>query len=71
MSIVLNAEMRDDMGKGASRRLSHSNKIPAIVYCAGKHTENLILEHKDVQYHLQKEAYNNKVIELNVAGKKK
>ena len=70
MSIVLNAEMRDDMGKGASRRLRHANKLPAIVYGAGKDPENLTLEQKEVQYHLQNEAFYTQVLELNVGGKK-
>ncbi len=70
MSIVLNAETRDDMGKGASRRLRHANKLPAIVYGAGKDPQNLTLEQKEVQYHLQNEAFYTQVLELNVAGKK-
>ena len=70
MSIVLNAEMRDDMGKGASRRLRRANKLPAIVYGAGKDPENLTLEQKEVQYHLQNEAFYTQVLELNVGGKK-
>jgi large subunit ribosomal protein L25 len=70
MSIVLNAEMRDDMGKGASRRLRRAKKLPAIVYGAGKNPENLTLEQKEVQYHLQNEAFFTQIIELNVGGKK-
>ena len=70
MSIELNAELRTDMGKGASRRLRRANKLPAIVYGAGKDPENLTLEQKDVQYKLQYEAFYTQVLELNVAGKK-
>jgi large subunit ribosomal protein L25 len=70
MSIVLNAEMRDDMGKGASRRLRRAKKLPAIVYGAGKDPENLTLEQKEVQYHLQNEAFYTQIIELNIGGKK-
>ena len=70
MSIVLNAELRTDMGKGASRRLRRANKLPAIVYGAGKEPENLTLEQKDVQYELQHEAFYTQVLELNVNGKK-
>ena len=70
MSILLNAELRTDMGKGASRRLRRANKLPAIVYGAGKDPENLTLEQKDVQYQLQHEAFYTQVLELNVAGKK-
>ena len=70
MSIVLNAELRTDMGKGASRRLRRANKLPAIVYGSGKDPENLTLEQKDVQYELQHEAFFTQVLELNVGGKK-
>ena len=57
MSIELNAELRTDTGKGASRRLRRANKVPAILYGAGKDPENLTLEQKDVQYELQHEAF--------------
>ncbi|MGB5397495.1 MAG: 50S ribosomal protein L25/general stress protein Ctc [Gammaproteobacteria bacterium] len=70
MSIELNAELREDMGKGASRRLRRVNKIPAIVYGAGKDPQNLTLEQKDVQYQMHNEAFYTQVLALNVAGKK-
>jgi large subunit ribosomal protein L25 len=70
MSIELNAELRTDTGKGASRRLRHANKVPAILYGAGKDPENLTLEQKDVQYELQHEAFYTQVLELNIGGKK-
>ena len=69
MTIVLNAELRTDTGKGASRRLRHANKLPAIVYGAGKEPQSLTLEQKDVQYQLQNEAFYTQVLELNVGGK--
>ena len=70
MSILLNAELRTDMGKGASRRLRRANKLPAIVYGAGKDPENLTLEQKDVQHQLQFETFYTQVLQLNVDGKK-
>jgi large subunit ribosomal protein L25 len=70
MSIELNAELRTDTGKGASRRLRHAKKVPAILYGAGKDPENLTLEQKDVQYELQHEAFFTQVLELNIGGKK-
>ena len=69
MSIELNAELRTDMGKGASRRLRRANKLPAIVYGAGKDPENLTLEQKDVQHQLQNEAFYTQVLDLNIGGK--
>jgi large subunit ribosomal protein L25 len=70
MTIVLNAEMRTDKGKGASRRLRRANKLPAIVYGAGKDPENLTLLQKDVQHELQHEAFYTQILELDVDGKK-
>jgi len=32
--LELNAELREDMGKGASRRLRRAGKIPGVVYGA-------------------------------------
>ena len=70
MSVILNAELRTDMGKGASRRLRHANKLPAIVYGSGKDPESLTLEQKDVQHELQHEAFYTQVLVLNIGGKK-
>ena len=70
MTIELNAETRTDKGKGASRRLRRVNKLPAIVYGAGKDPENLTLLQKDIQHELQHEAFYTQIIELNVDGKK-
>ena len=70
MSILINAELRTDMGKGASRRLRRANKLPAIVYGAGKEPENLTLAQKDIQHQLQNEAFFTQVLELDVNGNK-
>ena len=37
IAFELSAEPRNDQGKGASRRLRHSGKVPAILY--GAHAE--------------------------------
>jgi large subunit ribosomal protein L25 len=33
---TLDAEIRTDLGKGASRRLRHAGKVPAVLYGANK-----------------------------------
>ncbi|MDH5710674.1 MAG: 50S ribosomal protein L25/general stress protein Ctc [Gammaproteobacteria bacterium] len=70
MTIELNATLRDDMGKGASRRLRHVGKLPGIVYGAGKDPVNITLVQKDVQYVLPQEAFFSQVLSLNLDGKK-
>ena len=66
----LNAEVRTDLGKGASRRLRHENKIPAVIYGAGKDAISLTIPHDDFWHALENEAFYSHIITLNV-GKKK
>jgi large subunit ribosomal protein L25 len=70
MSIQLEATLRDDMGKGASRRLRHANKIPAILYGSGKEPVGITLEQKDVQHVLPDENFYSQVLQLSVEGNK-
>jgi len=68
MSLVLNATLRDDMGKGASRRLRHANLLPAIVYGAGKDPMSITLQQKDVQHELPNEHFYSQVLSLVIEG---
>ena len=68
MSIELNATLRDDMGKGASRRLRHAKKFPAVVYGVGKDAVSITLEQKDVHHKLPNENFYSQVLSLNIAG---
>jgi len=67
---TLDAEVRTDLGKGASRRLRHANKVPAILYGEGQEPVSLTLEHKNVFRAQQEEAFYSHVLTLNI-GKKK
>jgi len=66
---TLEADVRTDLGKGASRRLRHANKVPAILYGEGKEPVSLTLEHKNVYRAQQEEAFYSHVLTLNVDGK--
>ncbi len=70
MAILINAETRTDMGKGASRRLRHTEKMPAIVYGGSKKPVSLTILTKDVRAQLNNEAFFSQVLELSVDGKK-
>ena len=69
MSLELNATLRDDKGKGASRRLRHANLFPAVVYGAGKDSVSITLQQKDVQHKLPDEHFYSQVLSLVVEGK--
>ncbi len=67
--LTLEAEVRTDLGKGASRRLRHANKVPAILYGENQEPLSLTLEHKNVFRAQQEEAFYSQVLTLNIAGK--
>ena len=69
MSLELNATLREDKGKGASRRLRHANTLPAILYGSGKDSVSITLQQKDVQYRLPDESFYSQVLSLNIDGK--
>ncbi len=69
MSIELNATLRTDQGKGASRRLRLTNVLPAIVYGSGKDPVSITLQQKDIQHKLPDESFYSQVLALNIEGK--
>ena len=67
----LNAEVRNDMGKGSSRRLRRSaGLVPAIIYGGDKSPQPLSLNRKDLEKSLENEAFYSHVLTVNV-GKDK
>ena len=66
---ALNAELRKDKGKGASRRLRrNADMIPAILYGAGKDPQSLTLAHKDIHKACQNEAFFSRIITIIADG---
>ncbi len=66
----LNATVRSDLGKGASRRLRRlAEMVPAIIYGEGKPAVNISIPHKDIQKALTNEAFYSHIITLHVDGK--
>jgi large subunit ribosomal protein L25 len=69
-SFEVNVELREDLGKGASRRLRRlEDRIPGIVYGAGKEPQPISLSHKEILKHLEDEAFYSHILTLK-AGKK-
>ncbi len=67
----LQAEVREDMGKGASRRLRRlADQVPAIIYGGDKDPQPLTLVRKDLEKALENEAFYSHVLTINV-GKDK
>ena len=64
------AELRTDEGKGASRRLRHAGNVPAIIYGGEDAPVSITLDHNRFLRHLQEEAFYAHILTLVVDGKK-
>ena len=58
------AEIRDDQGKGASRRLRREGKVPAIIYGAGRPPRSLAFDHNKVLRQLENESFYSSVLTI-------
>jgi large subunit ribosomal protein L25 len=63
---TLDAEIRTDLGKGASRRLRHAGKVPAVLYGADKEAVSLTLNHNKLFQAQGFEAFYSHVLTLNI-----
>lgn len=68
-SFELNAESRNDMGKGASRRLRRTGKVPAIIYGGDSAPQNLSIGHNELLRRLEDEAFYSHILTINIDGK--
>ena len=63
------AEIREDQGKGASRRLRREGKVPAIIYGAGRPPRALVFDHNKVLKQLESEKFYSSVLNVKVGDK--
>ena len=63
------AEFRDDIGKGASRRLRREGKVPAILYGGGRPPRNLAFDHNRVIQQLENESFYSSILNVKVGDK--
>ncbi|EHL29645.1 50S ribosomal protein L25/general stress protein Ctc [Legionella drancourtii] len=69
-NILLEAESRTDMGKGASRRLRRlENKVPAVIYGGEKKPMSIHFQHNKVIKALETESIYSSVFDITIDGK--
>ena len=69
--LELSCSVREDLGKGASRRLRRLNEsIPAILYGGEKEPASLTIAHKDIAKATENEAFFSQIITLKIGSKK-
>ncbi len=60
------AEIRDDSGKGSSRRLRRAGKVPAIIYGAGREPRALIFDHNALLRAAENESFLSSILNIKV-----
>ncbi|MCE7913490.1 MAG: 50S ribosomal protein L25/general stress protein Ctc [Nitrosomonas sp. PRO4] len=70
MKIEISADQRTQQGKGASRRLRRSGKVPAIIYGGDQAAQPIEMDHNDLFHKLKLEAFHASILSLNVSGNK-
>jgi large subunit ribosomal protein L25 len=65
-SFELVAEFRETQGKGASRRLRHEGKVPAILYGGHADARTLTLNHQKLLIMLDNERFYSTILNLKV-----
>ncbi len=68
ISFTVEAELRQDMGKGASRRLRRTGKVPAVVYGGTAEPVSLSLSQNEMLKSLSNESFYSHILTLNIAG---
>ena len=65
-SFEINAEPREDVGKGASRRLRKAGKVPGIVYGIKQDAKMISLDQNSLGHQLDNEAFYSHILTLNI-----
>ena len=68
ISFELDAEFRDDQGKGASRRLRRVGKVPAILYGGKRDARALLLDHTRLSQLMDNERFYSTIVGLKVGS---
>lgn len=67
-AFVIEAEVRSTRGKGASRRLRHEGKLPAIIYGGKGEPQPITVNHNELSKHLKIEAFYSHILTVKIDG---
>jgi large subunit ribosomal protein L25 len=68
ISYTFGADLREMQGKGASRRLRHAGKVPAILYGAHKEAQPLILDQHNLLTMIGDERFYSSIVRLKIGS---
>jgi large subunit ribosomal protein L25 len=68
ISFTIGADFRETQGKGASRRLRHTGKVPAILYGGHQEPRALTLDQQNLLTMIDNERFYSSIVQLKVGG---
>ena len=68
VSFTFGADRREKPGKGASRRLRHSGKVPAILYGGGQPPQALVLDQQNLLTMIGSEKFYSSIVQVKIDG---
>src|SRR2546421_286403 len=66
ISFTFGADVRETQGKGASRRLRHTGKVPAILYGAREVPQALVLDQQNLLTMIADERFYSSIVRLKI-----
>lgn len=64
----LAAEPREGAGKGASRRLRRTGKVPGILYGGGQQPTPVMMDNNELLRNAEQEAFFSSILDVNLGG---
>jgi large subunit ribosomal protein L25 len=68
ISFTFGADLRETQGKGASRRLRHGGKVPAILYGAHQDAQALTLDQQHLLTMIDDERFYSSIVRLKIGA---
>ena len=64
----VNAVSRNELGKGATRRLRKSGMVPGVIYGAGQAAQSISVKSNELRKQLEQEAFFSHILTVSVDG---
>jgi large subunit ribosomal protein L25 len=68
ISFTFGADLREMQGKGASRRLRHTGKVPAILYGGHKDAQALVLDQQNLLTMIGDERFYSSIVQVKISN---
>ena len=69
IAFTFGADLRDGQGKGASRRLRHQGKVPAILYGGHQDAQALVLDQQNLLTMVGNEKFYSSIVQVKIGEK--